>query len=417
MKKIDIVGAGPAGLFAAYELCHYDCDITIIEQADYVGGSGLHSDGKLNFHPKIGGDLTEFMSESDAWKLINHIKCIFEDIGKVEIPQYDAGKLEILEQLAAKAGIKYIPIHQAHIGSDFLPQVMNRLQTYLENHGVKICLERKTTSINPFTDTHILLAPGRRGSKWMVRELNNLNVKMKYSPIDIGVRIETTNEVMKEITDVCWDPKFHIYTDSYDDFLRTFCSCPSGFVVKESYGDSLFGVNGHSMKNKRSNNTNFALLCSVNLTEPLENTTQYGTRLAQLINTLGGRKPIIQRLGDLKKNRRSTWDRIDKSYVEPTLKDVTPGDISMGYPKRIIHNILEGLEKLDKIIPGINSSSTLLYAPEIKFYSMKIDTDKTLKIPGYPISVAGDGAGVSRGIIGAAATGIIAARGIINQKR
>ncbi len=415
MKKIDIVGAGPAGLFAAYELCHFDYDITIIEQANYVGGSGLHSDGKLNFHPKIGGDLTEFMSEDDAWKLIEHIKCIFEDVGKVEIPQYDERKLESLEHLAAKAGIKYVPIHQAHIGSDYLPQVIDRLQTYLKNHGVKICLETISTSINPFTDTHILLAPGRRGSEWLTKELRKLDIKMKYNPIDIGVRIETTNEVMKEMTDVCWDPKFHIYSDSYDDFLRTFCTCPAGYVVKESYGDSLFGINGHSMRNKGSSNTNFALLCKVNLTEPLENTAQYGMRIAQLVNTLGGRKPIIQRLSDLKNNRRSTWDRINKSYVEPTLKDVTPGDISMGYPRRILNNILEGLEKLDKIIPGINSSSTLLYAPEIKFYSMRIDTDKNLKIPGYPISVAGDGAGVSRGIIGAAATGIIAARGILQQ--
>jgi uncharacterized FAD-dependent dehydrogenase len=215
----------------------------------------------------------------------------------------------------------------------------------------------------------------------------------------------------------CWDPKFHMYTPSYDDFVRTFCVCPSGFVVKETYGDGLFGANGHSMRDTKSQNTNFALLTRLKLTEPIENTTVYGQRIAQLANTLGGHRPILQRLGDLRNHKRSTWERIDRSYVEPTFKDVTPGDIAMAYPQRIVTDLMEGLEMLDRVIPGINSDSTLLYGPEIKFYAMRIATDRSLRTNIPNLYVAGDGAGVSRGIVGAAATGLVAAQGIINQMK
>lgn len=244
--------------------------------------------------------------------------------------------------------------------------------------------------------------------------VKKLGIKTRFNPVDVGVRVETRNEVMEDLMEEykVWDPKFHIRTSSYDDFVRTFCVCPHGFVTKEMYEDSLFGVNGHSLHSKRSSNTNFAFLVRVKLTKPLENTTEYGRSIALQTNTLGGGKPVIQRLGDLRQHRRSTWERIEKSYVEPTLKDVTPGDISMAYPYRIVKDILEGLERLGKVVPGVDSDSTLLYAPEVKFYAMRIETNKFLQTKIPQIFVAGDGAGVSRGIIGAAATGIIAARGL-----
>ncbi|MGB9623205.1 MAG: NAD(P)/FAD-dependent oxidoreductase, partial [Candidatus Bathyarchaeia archaeon] len=194
-----------------------------------------------------------------------------------------------------------------------------------------------------------------------------------------------------------------------------FCTCPRGFVVREAYGEGLFGVNGYSMRDTGSSNVNFALLTKVGLTEPLENTMEYGRRIAQLSNTIGGGRPLLQRLGDLRAHRRSTWERIKKSYVEPTLRDVTPGDISMAYPSRIVKNVLESLEILDTVIPGVNSESTLIYAPEIKFYAMRIQTDNHLRTRISNLYVAGDGAGISRGIVGAAATGIIAARSILSQ--
>jgi hypothetical protein len=429
LSKIVIVGAGPAGLWAAHQLSkkHH---VTILEKRNFVGGSGLHSDGKLNFHPQIGGDLTEFMAPEEAWRLTYQIRDSFTDLG-VEMAHSDEEGLRKLEAQASKAGIKFVKIEQNHIGSDYLPDVMTRMRSQLEEQGVDIRLKTEAKDLiiengevkgvineeETFQTDAVLLAPGRIGSQWLIDQMNQHGVPMKYNPIDIGVRVEVPNEVMDEVIHGygCWDPKFHMYTPSYDDFVRTFCVCPAGFVVREPYGDGLFGANGHSMRDTKSLNTNFALLTRMSLTQPLENTTIYGTRITQLANTLGGHKPILQRLGDLRKHQRSTWERLHRSHVSPTLRDVIPGDLTMAYPQRIITDLTEGLEMLDKVMPGINSDSTLLYGPEIKFYAMRIATDRQLRTRISNLYVAGDGAGVSRGIVGAAATGLVAAQGIAQR--
>lgn len=429
MSKIVIVGAGPAGLWAAHRLSkkHH---VTILEKSGFVGGSGLHSDGKLNFHPKIGGDLTEFMTPEEAWKLNQEIKDHFTELG-VDLAHSDEEGLRELETEAARAGIKFVKIDQNHIGSDYLPDVMARMQKQLEDQSVDIRLNTEAKDLivedgrivgvtNSDRDYHadaVLLCPGRIGNKWLIDQMDKNQIPMRYNPIDIGVRVEIPNEVMDKVVNEygCWDPKFHMYTPSYDDFVRTFCVCPSGFVTREPYGDGLFGANGHSMRDTKSKNTNFALLTRMSLTQPLENTTVYGQRIAQLANTLGGHRPILQRLGDLRANKRSTWERIDRSHVNPTLRDVTPGDLAMAFPRRILTDLMEGLEMLDRVMPGINSDSTLLYGPEIKFYAMRIATDNTLRTRVPNLYVAGDGAGVSRGIVGAAATGLVAAKGINQQ--
>jgi len=228
------------------------------------------------------------------------------------------------------------------------------------------------------------------------------------------VRVELPQIVMDEITKINWDPKFHIITKTYDDFVRTFCVCNKGFVVEEVY-DDFMGVNGHSMRDKLSENTNFAFLVRLELTEPVENTSDYAFSIATITNTLGGGKPILQRLGDLRKGRRSTWRRLERSNVVPTFDCVTPGDIAMALPHRVVVDIIEGLEALDKVMPGVASDSTLLYAPEIKLYAMRLEMDKNMKTRIDGLYGAGDGAGVSRGIVGAAATGIIAARDILEK--
>jgi hypothetical protein len=233
--------------------------------------------------------------------------------------------------------------------------------------------------------------------------------------LDIGVRVEVPDGVMEDITKISWDPKFHIRTKKYDDFVRTFCCNPSGFVITENYG-KFVSVNGHSMKNKASHNTNFAFLVRIALTHPVENTTQYGRSICMLATTIGGGKAILQRLGDLKAGHRSTWERINKSYVEPTNKEVTPGDIAMAMPARIVEDLVEGLDQLAKVIPGVNDQSTLLYAPEVKFKSIRLDITKQLEtVQVKNLFTAGDGAGVSGGIIPAAATGLIAAREILKR--
>jgi uncharacterized FAD-dependent dehydrogenase len=237
-------------------------------------------------------------------------------------------------------------------------------------------------------------------------------IEARYGGIDIGVRVEVPAIVMDPVTKINRDPKFHIQSRRYDDFVRTFCTNKRGFVVKEEY-EGFIATNGHSLTNTESENTNFAFLARIELTEPIENTTKYAISIAKLATTIGGGKPVLQRMGDLRRGRRSTKERIAKNLVVNTLKDVTPGDISMALPHRIVMDIIEGLETLNEIIPGVTSDSTLLYAPEVKFYAMHLKVDRHMETSIKNLFAAGDGAGLSRDIVNAAATGIMAAEGII----
>ena len=428
MGRVVIVGAGPAGLFAANELID-KVDVIVIDKRKLVGGAGLVIDGKFNFHPQIGGNLTEFVPQKEAWGIMNQIDETFEKYG-VSDDYYDEERLNKLAIKTAKAGIRLIKIKQKHIGSDRLPEIMKEFKHDLESRGVEFKLDTKAQDLtlenNSITEIitdkenikcdHVLLSPGRSGYSWIKDQCDKLGVEVKFNPLDVGVRVEVRNEIMKEIVEdfKCHDPKFHIRTPTHEDFVRTFCVCYRGYVTKEHYEKDLWGVNGHSYSKSsiHSENTNFAFLVSLGLTEPKEDTTEYGFSIARQANTLAGKRPLIQRVGDLKKGKRSTWDRIERSYVKPTLTDATPGDISMALPGRIMTDITEGLKMLNRVIPGVHSDSTLLYAPEIKFYARRVVTNGLLQTKIPNLFVAGDGAGVSRGIVGAAATGMIAARGI-----
>ena len=452
-----IIGAGPAGLFAANELAGKFKVIVVDKGRDLserkcvallngsckrclpcnitggLGGAGGLSDGKLNLRPDIGGNLEEFVSNEEAWSIINEIDQIFLKHGASE-ELYAPNEQEISPLLkeAAASGIKFIPIVQRHMGSDKTPPIITSIKDELEEKGVFFMLETevldiivddkvkgaklKNTKEGNFTINcdYLLAAPGRIGAKWLSDQTDKLKIPVKHNPVDIGVRVELPQIVMEEVTNINWDPKFHIITKTYDDFVRTFCVCNKGFVVEEVY-DEFMGVNGHSMRDKLSENTNFAFLVRVELTEPVENTSDYAFSIATIANTLGGGKPLLQRLGDLRKGRRSTWRRLERSNVVPTFNCVTPGDIAMALPHRVVVDIIEGLEALDKVLPGVASDSTLLYAPEIKLYAMRLEMDKNMKTRIDGLYAAGDGAGVSRGIVGAAATGIIAARDIIKH--
>jgi hypothetical protein len=333
--------------------------------------------------------------------------------------------MEEIERRAAAAGVKFIPIPQRFIGSDNAPRVVQRFKRDLEEVGVKFRvgkaasrIESKRVVLADGTEIvcrYLLVAPGRSGAGWLAKEAKRLGIPTTHEPIDVGVRVEVPAVIMDPVTKVCRDPKFHVHSTTYDDFIRTFCVNPHGFVVQELYGDFI-GVNGHSLAHKKSQNTNFALLVRIKLTQPLEDTTLYGRTIAIQTTTLGGGKPILQRLGDLTRGRRSLWDRIRRGNVQPTLTNVTPGDIAMAMPHRIVTDIIESLERLDKVIPGIASPSTLLYAPEMKFPANRLLTDENLETPIEGLFVAGDGAGLSRGMVTAAATGIIAAHGILAKE-
>ena len=278
------------------------------------------------------------------------------------------------------------------------------------------CTGVKLTNGKIIKSKYVLAAPGRVGASWVDSVTRKHKIKTEFGSIDVGVRVEVPSIIMDPIVKINRDPKFHIRTKTYDDFVRTFCMNHQGFVVKENY-NSFVGVNGHSMLSKKSNNTNFAFVVRIALTEPVENTIKYGKSIAKLATTIGGGKPILQRIGDFKRGRRSHTKRILENQVQNTLKDVTPGDISMALPHRIVTDIIEGLEKLNEVIPGVSEGSTLIYAPEIKFYATQVNVDSNMESNIRNLFFAGDGAGLSRDIVNAAATGILAGRGMMNKNK
>ena len=326
----------------------------------------------------------------------------------------------------------YLIIKQKHLGSDHLPDYIDGICKYLEEHGVELVeradvVDVKTESADKHIITYkvgkndkkvetnnVIIAPGRTGAKWIQELADKYNIPYLSQSIEIGVRVEVRKDIMEEMTNVIYDPTIFIKTDTYGDEIRTFCTNPGGFVAKENYYGYIC-VNGHALKDIKSNNTNFAFISKVNLTQPVTNTRLYGESIARIANVLGDGKPIIQSLKDLRNGRRSVWHRINKGFIEPTLKDCVAGDLALVMPHRIITNILEGLEKLDQIIPGVNNDDTLLYGPEIKFFSNEIETDNKFRLKDANVYFIGDGAGKAGNIVTAAATGLVAARDILER--
>ena len=461
MYDVAIIGAGPAGLFAAYELItnNKDLKIVLLDKGKLAenrlcpmnvgknkcvncnpcailsgyGGAGTFSDGKLNYIPKLGkSDLFQYMSKTDAYKLIDDTEEIFNKFN-MDSKVYPTNMEEAQEisKKIAKTGANLLIIKQKHLGSDMLPKYIEDFTNYLKEKGVETLENTDVYDINNEKDGYkvsyrkikseesvlakkVIVAPGRTGAKWVQELADKYKIPYASKSIEIGVRVEVRKEILEPMTNIIYDPTIFIKTDTYNDEIRTFCTNPGGFVAKENYYGYIC-VNGHALKNVKSNNSNFAFISKVNLTEPVTNTREYGESIAKIANTLGGGKPIIQSLRDLRLGRRSTWDRINKSFIEPTLKDCVAGDLALVMPHRIVKNILEGLEKLDEIMPGVNNDETLLYGPEIKFFSNEIETDNNMKLKDQDIYFIGDGAGKAGNIVVAAATGLIAARDILKK--
>ena len=458
-----IVGAGPAGLFSAYELItkNKKLKIALLDKGSCVknrvcpmnklgvpckncnpcailagyGGAGTFSDGKLNFIPRLGkSDLTKYMSESDAYKLIDETEEIFNKFHMdAEVYPSNLDEANEIKKKVAIAGAKLLLIKQKHLGSDHLPEYIDGICDYLIENGVTLIDRADVTDIKTEKeDLHfvtyvtgkksttleaknVIVAPGRTGAKWIQELADKYKIPYLSQSIEIGVRVEVRKEILESITDVIYDPTIFIKTETYGDEIRTFCTNPGGFVAKENYYGYIC-VNGHALKEIKSNNSNFAFISKVNLTEPVTNTRLYGESIAKIANVLGDGKPIVQSLKDLKSGRRSEWHRINKGFIEPTLKDCVAGDLALVMPHRIITNILEGLETLDKIIPGVNNDDTLLYGPEIKFFSNEIETNNKFKLESANVYFIGDGAGKAGNIVTAAATGLVAARDILERK-
>ena len=443
-----VIGAGPAGLFAARTLSE-TLSVLVLEEKTRTGGAGAMTDGKLNLSPHIGLDLNELqISEEEAGERIARIDDVFLEHGADRtVYGEDTERIGLwLDRVSwarrrtpkGEWDITLLPARQRHMGTDLAYRVVARITEAIAGKGVEFLLRTKVedvflrdrgpfvvrTSNGQFASRYVVAAPGREGAYWFREVARSLGVETRYGAIDIGCRVEVALPVYDEITQVLYDPKFLFVTPTHGDRTRTFCTNPGGRVRVEIRNGCRL-VNGDALKKRKTRNTNFAILNTVSMTEPVQDTTEMGRKVMEFANFWGGGDSlVVQRWGDLTEGRRSkaeTFDSAELGYDKmiPTLPPgpgVTPGDISFAYPGRIVDNLRESLLLLSRVIPGVAHPSTTVYVPEIKFYDTKYSTDRHLETNVANLFVAGDGVGKSRGIVGAALNGMLAAEGILRKE-
>jgi uncharacterized FAD-dependent dehydrogenase len=454
-----IVGGGPAAIFAALELSQDAAlSILLIEKGRDIdkrqcpardgdgsciscplcnlvcglGGAGAFSDGKLTLSSRVGGRLSDYLGESRTEALIDYADKIYLKFGAPE-RLYGTGKeVSRLEKKAEVAGLKLVPVPVRHLGTEHCRLVLKAMWQHLSPHidyrlETAVCTIRvdggrvsgvETGGGEKFDCDYLILAPGREGADWLNTEAERLKLTMHTNPVDVGVRVEVPARVMAGLTDYLYESKLEFTSRSFDDRVRTFCMCPGGEVIMESTGgdDPVITVNGHSYAERKTDNTNFALLVSTAFTKPFNQPIAYGKYLARLANILSG-CVLLQRLGDLRAGRRSTPERIEQGLVRPTLRDAAPGDLSFALPYRYLTDLVEMLEAMDRLAPGVASPDTLLYGIEVKFYSSRPQLSPALETEVGNMFAVGDGAGVSRGLIQASVSGIVAAREILKRNK
>lgn len=437
-----IIGAGPAGIFAALNLTEAGYgSVLIIEEGRSIrdrrrsrrpdilkgwGGAGAFSDGKLTLSPEIGGFLGEILEPPAMTRVLGRADRIWLDFGAPEkIFGGDDDQNENFSLKARLAGMVFVPSPVRHTGTETCWQLLTDIQDYLEKkcdiltetrvkeilveegrlQGVKLADGRVIKA------GKVIAAPGRVGNDWMRDQADRLGLAKRPNPVDIGVRVETSNAVMTALTETFYESKLVYYSDTFDDKVRTFCMNPAGEVVMER-GGGLISVNGHSYAKKKTENTNFALLVSATFTEPFDDPIAYGRSITKLANLLGD-GVIVQRWGDLLAGRRTTEDRLARCLTRPTLKEATPGDLSYVLPYRLLQDIIEMVEAMDKLAPGLADRHTLLYGVEVKFYSQRVELSKNLETAVPNLYVIGDGAGITRGLLQASASGLVASDAIM----
>lgn len=440
-----IVGAGPAGIFCALQLMDTDNSILIIEKGKSLekrycpakekggrclqcencsivcgwGGAGAYSDGKLTLSGDVGGNLAHYLGSNRLDRLIGEVDSIYQEFGA---PKRIFGaapeKVEQLQKKALMAEMKFVAAPLRHLGTGYSREVLQKMYDRLRENGVDIMTNTRVNSFQvekgkvtgvvtgkgeKIQARYVMVAPGRENSEWFESEANRLKMELSVNPVDIGIRVEVPSVVTDDITRDIYEPKLLYFSKTFDDRVRTFCMCPNGEVVQEN-NQGLITVNGHSHSDYKTKNTNFALLVSKSFTEPFKEPIKYGRYIARLANLLGG-GVLVQRLGDLLAGRRSTEQRIIRGQVEPTLTDATPGDLSLVLPYRHLKSLIEMLEALDKMAPGIYSRNTLLYGVEVKFYSSCIEVSPELETRITNLFAGGDGAGITRGLMQASVSG------------
>jgi hypothetical protein len=392
------------------------------------GGAGAFSDGKLTFSTDTGGWLKDYIGEARLEKLLDKVEKTYLQYGAPnEVFGIDEDAIQEIARRAASYDLKLVPSRIRHLGTESCTSILRRMRSDIEN-GADVRMETTVSKIiadskvkgietkdgEKITAKYVIVAPGRAGSDWLKKEAERLGIKTDINPVDIGVRIEIPASVFEPLTKVLYEPKFIYYSKAFDDRVRTFCVCPGGFVVPE-YLDDVVTVNGHSYASRQSDNTNFAILVSTKFTEPFKDPIAYGKYIAKLANLLVG-GVMVQRLGDLEVGRRSTYERIARSVVEPTLKSAKPGDLSFVLPGRYLTDIKEMLMALDKLAPGIYSRHTLIYGVEVKFYSQKFKLNNYLESDVKNLFLIGDGAGITRGLVQSSASGFYVAEEILRRE-
>lgn len=445
-----IIGAGPAGIFAAIELVRAkpDLRILIVERGKPIarracparqtscvgcptcaimtgwGGAGAFSDGKLTLSTEVGGWLGEYTGTPGLEQLIDDSDRLWLEFGATTtVHAPDPEVADRLVRQATLAEMRLVPMRIRHIGSDRSPAVLQAMHDYLTEAGVEVRTSTAVTRILAEDDrVHgvelgdgttiatelVIAAPGREGADWLAAQARELGIGLVNNAVDIGVRVEVPAPVMEPLTEHLYEAKLIQMSHRFGDQVRTFCMNPYGAVTTESYGD-IVTVNGHSYAEKRTANTNFAVLVSQQFTHPFHEPITYGTSIARLANLLG-EGILVQRLGDLRAGRRSTAKRIAESVVEPTMPSATPGDLSFVLPYRHLVDILDFLDAMDTLAPGVAADGTLLYGIEVKFYSSRLELDRTLQTRIAGLYAVGDGAGVTRGLVQSGASGLVAAR-------
>lgn len=457
-----IIGAGPAGIFTALELTHQkkDAKVLIVDQGRNLAqrncparktgvcvhcnpcaivngwaGAGAFSDGKLSLSDEVGGHINEYVGHDKAMELIHDADKYYLQFGaSEEVFGLDNDKVEEIAYEASKHNIQLVPCPVRHLGTERALTVLIGMHDYLVNETNTTFLELtsaldilkednkvvgvriQTRGKEPVTcySNHVVVAPGRGGAEWLTKEATKLGLENTNNEVDIGVRVECPNAVMDNLTKYLYEAKLVYFSDTYESKVRTFCMNPGGVVSEEHYENGLAVVNGHSYGDKKlwTKNTNFAVLVSTKFTEPFHEPIEYGQYIAKLANMLTGGPIMVQRLGDLLKGRRTTQHRLNKSTTVPTLKTAVPGDLSFVLPHRQLTSIVEALKAFDNIAPGLYSKNTLLYGVEVKFYSSRIHVDNRFMTEIEGLYAIGDGAGITRGLMQASATGIYVARDI-----
>lgn len=458
-----IVGAGPAGIFTALELVRQKSDkkILIIEKGKRIdkrhcpkeqtkqcvyckpychittgfSGAGAFSDGKLSLSHEVGGDLPDIIGVDTAQEFIRYTDQIYLDYGadtKVEgIENND--EVKAIRRKAIEAGLKLVDCPIRHLGTEKAQEIYLKIQNDLMASGVEIQFDTVVKNLlieegvakgvliadaktkkedEVIQGDRIIVASGRKGADWLKDMCLKHDIRHSAGTVDIGVRVEVRNEIMETVNEALYESKLIGYPAPFKNKVRTFCQNPGGFVSQENYDNDLAIVNGHSYKDKKSHNTNLAILSSHNFSQPFNQPIQYGKKVAELVNMLGNGKILVQRYGDILEGKRTWQHELDQSNVRPTLPDAVAGDLTSAIPYRPMMNILNFIKAMDTVVPGFASRETLLYGPEIKFYSNKINIDKNFETNINGLYCLGDSSGWTRGLMMASVMGVLMARKI-----